>query len=227
MHYIEDKELDEVLEEVSDTPKNPNEIDIELLKELRKEIVKRKDILSIYFGVPGSGKTTCAAWLTKKELKRKGLVYSNVPITGALELDCEKDIGKKMIVNGRIIIDEAGIEYNSRKFKTFSDEARYFFKYHRHYECAVDVFSQGWDDVDKTIRVLAQRLYVVKKTFLPWFIIRREIGKDIDIDKNTQQVIDKYYWVPFSRRIIFTPPMWKMFNTISRKEFPEKKWNKY
>lgn len=196
--------------------------------ELRDQLYKKRDILSIYFGVPGSGKTTFAAWLTKRDLKRGGNVYSNVPITGALELDCEADVGKKMIVNGRLIIDEAGLEYNSRKFKTFSDEARYFFKYHRHYDCAVDVFSQGWDDVDKVLRVLAQRLYVVTKIpLLPWFVQRRTIGKRIGIDENTKQIIDEYYWVPFSRKIIFCPPLWKTFNTKSRKTLPDKEWLKY
>lgn len=188
---------------------------------------KKSDILSIYFGVPGAGKTTFAAWLVKKDLKKKRKVYSNVPITGAYKLDPENDIGKKMICNGRVIIDEAGLEYNSRKFKTFSDEARYFYKYHRHYQCPVDIFSQGYDDCDKTLRVLAQRLYVMKKSFLPWFVIRKTIGKRIGIDANTKQIIDEYFWVPFSRKYIFCPPLWKTFNTISRKEFPEKVWEKW
>lgn len=194
---------------------------------VNKKNKNKSDILSIYFGVPGAGKTTFAAWLVRNDLKKKRSVYSNVPITGAYKLDPENDIGKKNIVNGRVIIDEAGLEYNSRKFKTFSDEARYFYKYHRHYQCAVDVFSQGWDDVDKTLRVLAQRLYVMKKSFLPWFVIRRTIGKRIGIDENTKQIIDEYYWVPFSRKYIFSPPLWKTFNTISRKDFPEKVWEKY
>lgn len=184
----------------------------------------KQDILSVYFGVPGSGKTTFAAWLVKQDLKKKRKVYSNVPITGALKLEPSKDIGKHMICNGRVIIDEAGLEYNSREYKSFSAQARYFYKYHRHYQCPVDVFSQGYDDMDKTLRTLAQRLYVLKKSFLPWFVIRKTIGKRVGIDENTKQIIDEYYWVPFSKKYIFSPPLWKTFNTISRKEFPEKEW---
>ena len=45
--------------------------------------IKKKPeyILTIYFGVPGSGKTTMAAYLAKR-FKRGYNVWSNVPITG-------------------------------------------------------------------------------------------------------------------------------------------------
>ena len=92
-----------------------------------------------------------------------------------------------MIAGGRVIIDEAGIEYNNREFKDFSKKSLYFYKYHRHYQLAVDVFSQGFDDMDKKIRTLA----------------------------------------PWSTKIIFSPPLWKMFNTISREEYPQKEWKKW
>lgn len=103
-------------------------------------------ILNIYFGVPGSGKTTVAAHIFRKankeakiitwckKHKRKKIprfilkssffkrqldVYSNVPITGAYELNPNQDIGIHHIENAKIIIDEAGIEYNNRNFKAF------------------------------------------------------------------------------------------------------------
>ena len=97
---------------------------------------KHPHVLNVYFGVPGSGKTTFAAYLTKwalhenalirfarkhsnwalcnallnsKYLKRRIDVYSNVPITGAYQLDAKSDIGKYMIEDAKVIIDEAGI----------------------------------------------------------------------------------------------------------------------
>lgn len=184
-------------------------------------------IVSVYFGVPGSGKTTFAAWLTKRDLKHGGKVWSNVPITGAYQLDPKSDIGKFMIENGRVIIDEAGIEYNNRDFKEFSDRALYFYKYHRHYRLAIDVFSQGYNDMDKKIRDLAQRLYVVKKSLIPYFVYRQRIAKKVGINEYTKEIIDEYQFVPFSRRYIFCPPLWKMFNTLSRKRFPEKTWSSW
>lgn len=134
------------------------------------------------------------------------------------------DIGTYMICDGRVIIDEAGIEYDNRAHKEFSKKSLYFYKYHRHYELAIDIFSQGYDDMDKKLRTLAQRLYVVKKSLLPWFVCRRQIRKKIGINEYTKDIMDEYEFVPFSRKYIFAPLVWKSFNTLSRKSFPEKDW---
>lgn len=191
---------------------------------VNKKNENNREVVSVWFGLPGAGKSTFAAWLVKRDRKKNKKVYSNVPITGALKLDPPKDIGKFMISEGRVIIDEAGVEYNNRNYKNMSPEAIHFYKYHRHYQCPVDVFSQDHEDMDITLRRLAQRMYHIKKSFFPWFVIRRTIGKKIDIDPNTKQLISAFYWVPFSTKYIFCPPLWKTFNTISRKELPEKEW---
>ena len=209
-------------------------------------------VLNVYFGVPGSGKTTFAAYLAKqmakescmiswakkhpgrfsekllasKFFKRSVPVYSNVPITGAYKLDPQKDIGKVMIAEGKVIIDEAGIEYNNRNFKAFPPDAIYWYKYHRHYECSVDVFSQSYEDMDITLRRLAQNYYVVKKSLLPFCIVCKKIRRKVGIDDNTHQIIDKYYFgFPIiDSKWVFSPPLWKLFNSYSRKEMPAKDW---
>lgn len=40
----------------------------------------------------------------------------------------------------------------------------------------------------------------------------------------TKEIIDEYFFVPFGFKYIFCPPLWKLFNTYSRKELPEKEW---
>lgn len=187
----------------------------------------REDIISIYFGVPGSGKTTFAAWLVRNELKHNRKVWSNVPITGAMIYEPKEDLGKKNMVDGRIILDEASVEYNNRKFRELDSATIKFLKYHRHYQTAIDVFSQSYDDMDITLRRLAQRYYLMKKSILPWFVVRKTISKRIGIDENTKQIIDEYYFRPFSTKYIFCPPLWKIFNTIAREELPEKEWKKW
>ena len=52
--------------------------------------------LSLYFGIPGAGKSTYAAYLAKKDMKKGRKVWSNFGITGAMK--CEKsDFGKFML----------------------------------------------------------------------------------------------------------------------------------
>lgn len=211
-------------------------------------------VLNVYFGVPGSGKTTFAAYLAKQSLKQSRIitwaekhpgkfsdwllnktglfkrripVYSNVPITGTYSLDPQKDIGVNMMVGGKVIIDEAGIEYNNRNFKAFPPAAIYWYKYHRHYQCSVDVFSQSYEDMDITLRRLAQNYYVVKKSLLPKFIVCKRIRRKVGIDENTHQIIDHYYFgfPVLDSKWIFSPPLWKLFNSFSRKELPEKEWS--
>ncbi|MDO4957601.1 MAG: hypothetical protein Q4E60_11370, partial [Bacteroidales bacterium] len=105
--------------------KSLSDEDKKLFKEAKKALrIKRKHmpphVLNVWFGVPGSGKTTFAAWLAKKDLKYGIDVWSNTPITGCIEFNPQEDIGKYMISNGHVIIDEAGIEYDSRNFKNFT-----------------------------------------------------------------------------------------------------------
>lgn len=213
---------------------------------------KHPHVLNVYFGVPGSGKTTFAAYLTKwalhenviirlcrrfnnpisrlilksKYLKRRIDVYSNVPITGAYKLDAKKDIGFYHIENAKIIIDEAGIEYNNRNFKTFPPESIYFYKYHRHYQTSVDVFSQSYEDMDITLRRLAQNFYVVRKSLVPFCVVARRIRRKVGVDENTKQIADLYAMgLPIlDTKRIFSPPLWRLFNSYSRKELEHKDW---
>ena len=205
-------------------------------------------VLNVYFGVPGSGKTTFAAHLTKwalhenilirfcrnhenrvtrlllnsRYLKRRIDVYSNVPITGAYRLNAKEDIGFYMIENAKIIIDEAGIEYNNRSYKTFPQESIYFYKYHRHYRVSVDVFSQSYEDMDVTLRRLAQNFYVVRRSLVPFCVVARRIVRKVGVDEHTRQIADLYAMgLPvLDTKRIFSPPLWKLFNSYSRKELP-------
>ena len=210
-------------------------------------------VLNVYFGVPGSGKTTIAAYLTRwalhenviirfcrrhqnpvtrallnsRYLKRRIDVYSNVPITGAYVLNAREDIGHYMIEDAKVIIDEAGIEYNNRNFKSFPQEAVYFYKYHRHYRVSVDVFSQSYEDMDVTLRRLAQNFYVVRRSLVPFCVVARRIRRRVGVDEHTKQIADLYaLGLPvLDTKRIFSPPLWKMFNSYSRRELPRKEWS--
>jgi len=191
---------------------------------------KPGNTFDIYFGVPGSGKTTFAAYLARKRIKRKGIVLSNVNIKGTYEVT-RQDIGNYMIKDCLLIIDEAGLDYNNRNYADkklkITEEETYFYKYHRHYNVDIAVFSQGYDDMDKKLKTLATRYYIVKRSILPGFIKRKLISKKIGINKDTKQIIDEFNFVLFGTKFIYCPKLWKMFNSTSYKELPTKKFMRY
>ena len=213
---------------------------------------KHKLELNVYFGVPGSGKTTYAAYLAKKAkyesvfirlckrfpnrftdwilstrlFKRSLSVWSNVPIKGTYKLNAKSDLGVYMIQDGKLIIDEAGVEFNNRDYKAFPKTAIKFFKYHRHYGISVDVFSQSFEDMDVTIRRLAQNFYVVKRSLIPFFIKTKRVYRRVGVDSQSHQLTDQYFFgVPvLDNRWIFCPPLWKMFDSYNTDDLPEKDW---
>lgn len=191
--------------------------------------LKHSNKIELYFGIPGSGKTTMAAYFSKKAQRKKRKVYSNVDIKGNYILNPIEDLGVYQIQDSLIIIDEAGIEYNNRSFKTYPATSNFFFKYHRHYNCDIIVLSQDID-VDIKIRKLSDTYYLLKKSFIPFFIKRKTIKKKIDINEEGE-IIDKHYFEFFltGTRLFFAPKVWKMFNTCDRPQLREKdfyKWDK-
>ena len=201
------------------------------LKEKRedKKAKKSKYGLYVYFGIPGAGKSTMAAWIARNSVKHGRKVYSNYPIKGCYHLDCKNDLGIYHIEESDIIIDEVGLEYSNRDYKTFPQESRYFFKYHRHYKDNVYIFSQSYDDMDITLRRLAKRYYIMQP-FMFGLILRREIAKKIDINDMTNEICDKYYFVhPFlgGWKFIYSPSLFKLFDSYSFKQLKEKEFRKW
>lgn len=122
--------------------------------------------ISLYFGLPGCGKTT---WLTKLALDavRKGTyqnVYSNVglaiPGVTFIDNDC---IGKFELENCLLLIDEATLFADNRAHKEFTKAQTAYFLLHRHRNADIVLFTQQWDGVDKKIRVITDRVYYIYK----------------------------------------------------------------
>lgn len=194
-----------------------------------------------YFGSPGAGKTTLAVKLMKKAVKKRPASANfDHSVSGASICDLN-GLGSWTFKDGTfLVIDEAGIEYNSRAYKTLSASAIRWFKLHRHFRCDIAVLSQSWDDMDVTIRRLSNELWYIKRVG-PWTISRR-VYKRITVDKNTEQIIDGYrmasglwllflplQWikiVPDHWRLTFRPFYYRYFDSYSKpsgivvKEFP-------
>ena len=139
-------------------------------------------MVSIYFGLPGCGKTSLIASQALKESKRIrhgrspfNQVYTNVHLTGIPYVTYIDNnyIGKYDLSGGLILIDEATIFADSRDYKSFSKDKVQFFMLHRHYGCELRLFTQQWDGVDRKIRTITDKVYYIYKPFLTGLLITK------------------------------------------------------
>lgn len=200
-------------------------------------------MIETYFGSPGAGKTTVACALALQDRKMYDNVFLNFSHSIPSACLCDLDrLGEWTFPpNSKVYIDEAGIVYNNRKFKSFPQEAIAWFKLHRHYSVDVCLLSQSWEDCDVTIRRLSDVLWHVRKAG-PFTICRR-VYKSVTVDQTTQQIIDGYkmahllwlflyplqmYGWPFAQRfkIIYRPFYYRYFDTYERNDLPVKHFPK-
>lgn len=185
--------------------------------------------IKIYFGAPGAGKTTHAAMIVARNEKKGIPTFSNVYIQGAYEYDANKDLGVYWIGNCDLIIDEAGIDFNSRKYKSLSQEIIGYLKKYRHFRVRdVYVYSQAPDDMDITLRRLSTEFYLLRRSIIPCLSYTRRIKRDIGrIDDLTKQLTDGYEYVPFSKRYYIRNLYFKRFDSWETPQLPEKVFKKY
>lgn len=128
-------------------------------------------MVKLFFGLPGSGKTTILTAFAYKyrKLKKYKHIYSNVPLAIENVTAIRNEyIGHYDLSDSLILIDEASLYADSRDFKNFGKDKLEFFLLHRHYNCDIVLFTQQWDGVDRKIRVITDRVYYVFKShFLP------------------------------------------------------------
>lgn len=130
--------------------------------------------ISLYFGLPGCGKTTLLAKHAYDAVRSKRYihVYTNVhnTIPGVTYIDNEC-IGVYDLRDCLLLIDEATLFADSRDHKNFSKDRISFFLLHRHYNVDLNLYTQQWNGVDLKIRVITDRVYYVYKTAIlgHWF----------------------------------------------------------
>lgn len=138
--------------------------------------------VSLYFGLPGSGKTTVLAKLAYDAVRRGRYeyvftnVHLNIPGVTIIDNDC---IGKYELHDCLLLIDEATLFADSRDYKKFDKGRLEYFLEHRHRNADIVLFTQQWDGVDRKIRVITDRVYYVYKGVL------------------TKNWISSYYRIPY------------------------------
>lgn len=194
--------------------------------------------VSLYFGLPGAGKTTLMVYKAFKGLKSKRYknIYCNVHIAvdgvTYIDNDC---IGKYDLSDCLILIDEATLFADSRAYKSFTREKLEYFLEHRHYNADICLFTQQWDGVDRKIRVITDRVYYVYKGFftgkwftkfyrIPYGIIIPDPNKDKSSEK-LGEIVQGYCKPNFFIRLfcpkLFRPKYYKYFDSWERAELPK------
>lgn len=182
--------------------------------------------LRVWFGIPGSGKTSVAAWLTRNSIKYDLKVLSNVPIKGSFKLE-HSDLGKYDMSFGgagcHTILDEATVHgLDNRGFKDFSKSTKpVYFSEYRHMLNLCDVFSQDYD-VDLKIKSRAGRnsIFHLQRLGIPGFVMYRRIGKIFFIRKEDKQFVDGFKYVGLPR-ICYTRSVWSSFDTYDLSDCPK------
>lgn len=167
--------------------------------------------LYMVFGKKGSGKSTLMVRLALDYLKKGWTVYCSEPINvpGVRYFDIT-DVGKRVFdSNSLVLIDEVGMVWDNRNFKTFPSEVRDWFKLQRHYKCKVYLFSQSFD-IDKKLRDLTDGLYLCSTKFrvITWakrihrsiVLTKSEADKESRISEDLE--FDSILSWPFGGRIL-------------------------
>lgn len=135
--------------------------------------------LVMVFGKKGSGKTTFLTKTAYQYLKKGYYVFSTENIPGVYHFKVE-DIGNVTFPeNSVILIDEVGMIWDNRNFKSFKPEVRDYFKYQRHEKHIVYLFSQTFD-IDLKLRKLTDCMYLCTCHF-GWISIARKIKRSITL----------------------------------------------
>ena len=175
------------------------------------------------FGLPRSGKSTYLAKLAYKANKKGIKVYSNYYISGCYTLDFSK-LGKEDYSDCLMILDEISLLADSRDWKDFDSDLKYFITNHGHYNVHLVYCSQSYADCDKKIRNCTDTLYYIQK--LPFGFSRvREISKVMGVSEGKMQEL---YELRGIGRFVFRPKYYKFFDSFVRRPLPpnhEHLWN--
>lgn len=184
----------------------------------------------LYFAPPGTGKSVMLRKMADKMAKEGWRVYST-----------DKNLCDRYIPHDRLchmkfdnkydnclLIDEASVIFNSRNFKDFKGGMIAWWKKHRHMKLKIIMASQSYNDVDKIIRNLTDRYYLLDR-FFGVFVVAKRIRKDIALTEAVGEqggtIADQYKFEPLlsrkSRIVAFLPYWVNKFNSYDTDGFED------
>lgn len=189
------------------------------------KILQNKYVVILNVGNIGTGKTADIIKQSIKSLKSGEFdqVYTTIDCPGTYKFKFE-DLSKGFTFkpNSDIYIDEIGILFSNRDFKTNSKQIIDWFKLCRHYQCRINLYSQD-ADTDKKLRQICSQVYLMSR-FGVWTIKRLIIKKiDLGTDENGNgRLVENYIKGPLigGIKINYLPRYIKLWDTYERSELP-------
>lgn len=176
----------------------------------------------------GSGKSCYSACLAQKAIKRGRSVYSNTEIANCRKITVQQLATMRPARGSLVIIDETGNEFNSRNFAQTSKTLIEFFKLSRHYGIDIILISQTFNDSDKQIRELAQRIYFIRPIISG--VISMIVNVDGKIGVGMQGEVMMQYKIAKIGAFCLLPKWFKYYDSFSapeRNEVPIEQYRTY
>jgi len=196
-------------------------------------------VITLIIGSPGSGKSTYSAKIVK-ECNKKGIsVFANYPTLGSYPVDLKSmsdyDLSR-VGVSGKavLIVDEAGLVYNSRSStqkgnKSFGADVYHWYATTRHRNTQVFVIVQSWKRVDTVLRELATEVIMCRKGVLGFTTCRAYQSETTLIEDGNgnalefNELFSRIGWSCFWR-----PNYYHMFDSFHLdKEYLAPNWDEY
>ena len=166
--------------------------------------------LIFVFGKKGSGKSCLLVHEIIKHQKKGWIVYSDMPvnISGVRLINADDLKEFKPCENSLVVLDEVGLTWNNRNFKSFADGLTEYIKLQRHFKVKMIINSQSFD-VDKKVRDCTDSM-ILQSNLLNCISISRPIIRTVTLTEPTSEaesrIADslkfakiwnwKFYWMP-------------------------------
>lgn len=183
--------------------------------------------LIFIFGKKGSGKSTLMVSQMLKDLKHGWNVYTDMQdcvVPGVRIIKSSADLAKFVPeANSALYLDEVGISFDNRSYKSFDSGLRDFFKLQRKYKCKVVMNSQSFD-VDKKIRDVTDSM-ILQTSIGNVITLSRPIRRSVALVEATAQadsrIADNLKFESIFRwRVLWMPKYFKYFESFNAPERP-------
>lgn len=186
--------------------------------------------LIFVFAKKGQGKSTFLAKQAVLHLRKGWKVYSTEPIPGCTLIPVKDLCLCQLEPSSLLLIDEVGLIWHARDFKSMPKSTIEWFKLQRHRRVKVIMCSQTWD-VDKAIRLLSDELWILRKQFRVWTYGKR-ILRQMDIIEaqgdSESRIVENlkydsllFFWAG-SRSLTFIPAWTRYFDSFAAPPLPYK-----